>query len=325
MNYRTLFALSAAVVMTVSAAPAGTLLPQAGPGESITSFDWGADGALYYATGQSDYSPGLTVYRHAGGTSTPIYHDPAVFAGTRVTAIGGGIYFNDGGDMSRWTYDYFRYDTQAGGSPEALDLGGDYWGLATRDGADLWAAGGWSSAIYRTALDSAGLPLTTPLESLGVIGGSSGPICFDSAGNLYYAQGYAATPAVYRFSAAEVEAAIAGDTLLDPAGQVWTTIDGGFAGVSGMAVGPDGDLYLTATSWTIPGELRRYAVGPDGSAGGYDVLATGAGMGTVRVHDGGVYYNDAAGVAAVPEPATLMVTAVGFGGLGRYVRRRGNR
>jgi len=318
-------ALAAGIAGATTADLAGVVL---GPDEVVVSFDWGADGSLYYGVGDKNYGLGFEVRKFDGSATTTIYSS-ATFAGPRVTAIGNHVYFNDGGDFGRWTYDYYKYDTIAGGAATQLiasSATNNYWGLATRDGTDLWASGGWSSSIHRGELDAGGELIALPLANLGAIGNSSGPVAFDAAGNLYYAEGWVAagTPNVYRWTAAEVADAVAGLGPLDPAGHVWASIAGGFTGATGMAIDDDGNVVLTATSWGMASQLHRYSVDAAGVNDGYHVLLSDPmRLDTVRVRDGLVYVAHGDGIGAVvPEPITMLGLAVGLGGLARYVRRR---
>ncbi|HPO31441.1 MAG TPA: hypothetical protein PKX28_09365, partial [Candidatus Hydrogenedentes bacterium] len=104
--------LAAMVVLVTLPVMAVPLSPRAYPitprvsapsGHAIASFDLGANG-IYFMTGDPFYNPGLTLWVHDGSSSTAVYNNPAVFAGSRVAILNGKVYFNDGGDFSRWTY-----------------------------------------------------------------------------------------------------------------------------------------------------------------------------------------------------------------------------
>ncbi len=237
--------------------------------EAIVSFDWTEDG-FCYSTGRLDWDLGFKVYRYTYEVvdqksipmnPIPIYEDPASFAGSRVTAINGQIYFNDGGAYDRWDYRYFRYNPSISGFTSVIDLEirSDLWGLETRQPNELWASGGYSASIYAGLLDAAGNLVYNPLINLGTIGNASGPLAFDQNGNLFYAEGYnAAGSVIYRWKASEVAAAVADPVRfpLNPAGHVWAVLETG-DGSTSMVVDQAGNLIVTATSFDSPSRLYR--------------------------------------------------------------------
>ncbi len=271
-------------------------------GETLVSFDWDANTNLYYSTGRPDYDLGLSVYRWNGTAVSNLYTDATAFSGSRVTAIGGRIYFNDGGTYARWTCDYYRYDPARPAAPTNLGVLSDIYGLETRNGTDFWAAGGYNAAIYYSPLTPQGDLAGNPLANLGVIGAASGPIAFDTNGNLYYAEGYVAagTPTVYRWSAAEVAAALAnpGSAPLQPDGHEWVALSAG-DGASSLAVDGQGHVLVTATSFINPSELQRLFV-DQGRCAGYEVLArSDARLETVRVRESAIYVSASDGIFTV--------------------------
>jgi hypothetical protein len=320
-------------------------------GEIINSFDFGRTGTLYYTTGvkgPEGCETGLTVYRYADDSYERIYHKENAygFSGGRIRSYGKGsgggsgegsgqssgqatgerILFNDGGTESRMGFNYYAYDPE--GEEQIRTIirserpgAGQYWGLSTRDGTDLWAAGAPvldfgenHSHIYYGSLDfddtdTGSGSIDDRMIDLGLVGGGSGPLAFDSAGNLYYAQGYnwpfESDAYIYRFSAAEVA-----DAMEDPENNpleitdahLFETIifDGwiqGFLGASSMFFNNKAGLVLTATTAHGPSELRRYAINPDGTSGDYTVLAASTGrMSETRCHKGKIYFNDPDGI-----------------------------
>lgn len=279
--------------------------------EILVSFDWDTSGDLYYSTGRPDWGLGLSVYRRRGGAVSNIYTDAEAFAGSRVTAIGQRIYFNDGGTYTRWTYKYFRYDPTLPAAPEDMAVTSDLWELTTRNGADLWSAGGQNAAIYHSGLNAEGALINNPLIKLGAIGAASGPLAFDAQGNLYYAEGYdQGDPTVYRWSAAEVARATANpeNTPLKPEGHVLATLATG-DGASGLSVDHEGHPLISATSFTTPSELQRLLM-HNGVCLGYEVLArSDARMETVRIRNGQIYVSSAAGIFMVAPEKTLHIPA----------------
>ncbi|MFA5343158.1 MAG: VCBS repeat-containing protein [Kiritimatiellia bacterium] len=271
-------------------------------GETLVAFDWDEDSNLYYSTGRPDYGLGISVYRYNGVNASLLYTDANAFSGSRVTAIGGRIYFNDGGTYTRYTCDYYRYDPTHPSAPANIGILSDIYGLETRDGTDFWAAGGYNSAIYYSALNANGDLVSNPLVNLGAIGAASGPIAFDASSNLFYAEGYVSSgnPTVYRWSAAEVSAAIANPAgaPLSPVGHAWATLSAG-DGASGMVVDNKGRLVITATSFTDASELQRLFV-TNGNYAGYAVLArSDERMETVRIRDGKIYVSSSEGIFTV--------------------------
>jgi len=283
-------------------------------GQILASFDRGADGQLYYSTGDAYWDLGFNVYQFNGTIANPIYSNPNAFAGSRVTAIGDNVYFNDGGDYSPRGYAYFKYSIGAG-TISALNLQNNLGSLEVRNGNELWAAGGTPAAICATPLDVEGNPMSNPLVNLGTIGGNYGAMAFDTAGNLYYAEGYrpSGNSLIYKFSATEVQAALDDPvtTPLTPDGHEWVTVTGNFTGCTGMAFNTEGDLLVTTTKFLVPSELRAYHIDPYGANAGYSLLASGTGrLDTIRVFNETVYVSDADGIYSItpaPEPATLIL------------------
>ena len=315
-------------------------------GEVINSFDFGRNGTLYYTTGIKDPEAGcltgFTVYKWVGEPDEPelIHYDPNAFgfSGGRIKRygkrFGERILFNDGGTEDRMEFNYNCYDPKEGEPSTIIDSTEPpyYWGLSTRDGTDLWAAGAPDlefgqnqSHIYYGSLysddadDGCGNNIHGRMVDLGVIGGGSGPLAFDSAGNLYYAQGYNwpffSNAYIYRFSAAEVADAMDESNPLIPEDHEWETIisvdwDEGHLGASSMFYHGQVGLVLTATRAHLHSELRQYAINPDGTSGGHRVLATSTGrMSETRYHKGKIYFNDPDGIYCIdmtPHGMTMM-------------------
>ncbi len=287
------------------------------PDAAIVSFDWDDSSNLYYSTRSPVWDLGFAVYRSGGAAPEILHQDTNVFSGSRVTAIGGMIYFNDGGNYEQWNYNYFRYNPASAEAPTNLDLATDLWGLETRDGSDFWAAGGANAAIYHSALDANGDLVNNPPVNLGSIGQSSGPLAFDAAGNLYYAEGYnTAGSAVYRWSAAEVAAALAdpAGAPLQPDGHIWSVLASG-DGSTGIQADPDGHVLAAATSFAAPSELHRLLI-LNGVFIGYEVVARAdERLETVRLRGGAIYASTAEGVFSINAAQTLrLIAQAGQGG-----------
>ena len=306
-----------AVVTGANGYAGSTLFNAPDPANSpLVSFDWDEAGRFYYTTGDANWGTNFNVYQVDGTTTTTVYSTTEAFAGSRLTSIGDYVYFNDGGNYSRWTYDYFRYDPIAGGAPLNLTNGvTDMWGLATASGASFFGAGGWSAAIYYSPIDSNGDWTLNPPVSLGQLGESSGPIAFDAAGNLFYGNGYVAAgqPVLYAFSATALANAIANPAgaPLDPETAFLTTVEGNFSGVTGMAIDLDNNLIVSATNYGLPSEVRMYILNPAGDLLGCQTIATSPNrVDTLRFDYGHLYCNDADGVYEFALPPGVLYCRV---------------
>lgn len=287
------------------------------PDAALVSFDWDAASNLFYSTRHPFWDLGFAVYRYDGAAAEILYQDTNSFSGSRVTAIGGMIYFNDGGNYDNWNYNYFRYNPAGAEAPTNLGIAADLWGLETRDGSDFWAAGGTDAAIYQSALDANGDLVNNPPVNLGIIGNASGPLAFDADGNLFYTEGYnTAGPTLYRWSAAEVAAALADPSgaPLQPDGHRWTLLAAG-DGCTGIQADPDGHILSAATSFAAPSELHRLLV-LNGLCIGYEVVARAdERLDTVRLRDGAIYASTSEGVFAINAARTLrLIAQAGPGG-----------
>ncbi|MEM6749045.1 MAG: hypothetical protein AAF612_01110 [Planctomycetota bacterium] len=164
----------------------------------------------------------------------------------------------------------------------------------------------------------------------GALSGSSGPIAFNAAGDLYFAPGFGDLT-IYRWSAAEVAAAIADpvNNGLTEAGSVWADYSGNpllnnLSGATGLAVTDDGDVVATLTSFVDPSLLVFFDADASGGFVNTQRLATSAGrLGSVRVDplSDDLLFNDPDAVyrlAVVPEPATGVL----LGGAVLLCRRR---
>ena len=284
-------------------------------GESLVSFDWDSSGALYYMTGDPNWGLKLNVYRNVNGTETAVYQSASVFPGSRVTAVGPFVYFNDGGDYGRFTFNYYAYDVVHGGAPvvsynsavQPLSL----WGIDTRNGSQFFASGavgfGESSLYYMPAPANG---LLTGLTSLGEIGQSSGPAAFDAQGNLFYAHGYvfSGQAKIFRWTAAELAAAMANPSLapLNPVNHEWAAVPATFTGVDGMVVDTAGNVYVTANAFGQPGELLLYRPAAAGLSPEPTTLARYADrMETLRLRDGKLYMCCPAGIYRMSIPLSV--------------------
>ena len=284
-------------------------------GESVVSFDFDSSGDLYTLTGDPGWALGLTVYRGVGAGRTVLYDSDAALPGSRVTVIGPWLYFNDGGDGgTRWDSNYYVLPL-SGGAPilayTTVEGTPSLWGADTRNGAQFFASGATGygpSEIFHMPLSGTGA--LDNLVSIGQPGDASGPVAFDADGNLFYAPRYAYSgqPNVFRWTAAEVAAALADPTgaPLLPAGHVWGEIPAPFTGASGMVVDTAGSVYVTANVWGAPGELLVFRADAEGASLAPAALGRHAArLETLRLRGGRVYVNCAEGVYSIPEVLTV--------------------
>lgn len=291
-------------VAQIFAAPA----PDTDP---IVSFDWDGMDNLYFTTGDGNFGPRMNAYKVDGETITPIIPELAKFAGARLTNVQGFIFFSENGDFGTFTdLDVYRYDPL--GSSDAINVGRggveSIYGIATRTGTEIFASAGFPSSIYYTGVDTNGDFTETNWIKIADIGDASGPVAFDPWGNMYYVPGFATEPKIYRFSAAEVDAAIAakGALVLSGAGHEWADIDG-YPGATGAACDAAGNLIISATSFGVPSSLRSYQLACDGSNAGFIELATDPDrFETVRFMDGRVFFSSGQGVFDIDMPPSVV-------------------
>ena len=199
----------------------GDYYTQSGTSDSVQSFDWDPSGNLYF----SDTSPGYTfdgLYEAsgaqiAGGTATNVVAgNSAQYPGESVVAVGNNIYYNTS-DINDSAQNIYQYGPVNGSPANTLASNSPSYGLYPHAG-QLFISGAppYDSVtnpnpinhIYHTALNANGSFASNPATDLGVDSGSSGPLAFDSAGDLYYAPGYG-DQSVYKWTATQVAAALA--------------------------------------------------------------------------------------------------------------------
>jgi hypothetical protein len=177
----------------------------------------------------------------------------------------------------------------------------------------------------------------------------SGPLLFDSSGNLFYAPGgtsdFSNTPhtsgngsTIFEWSAAQVAAALA-----DPAGHglvannssLWVNYQniadyGDYAGATSMAI-DNGQLLLTLTSFGGPSELVSFGMNSDTSFNGTNATLITDGsngyttqLGQLEVNNGNLFVADGSQILeiAIPEPSTIFLVALGLTGLVLFRARR---
>jgi hypothetical protein len=190
------------------------------------------------------------------------------------------------------------------------------------------APGFGTNHIYHTALVSSGNFVSAPAD-LGVTSGSSGPVVFDSAGNLFYAPGYY-DKKIYKWSAAEVASAIADPTanpLPAASGKVWWDYSIDFSGVSGatgMAIDANGNLVMTLTDFINPSYLVEVNVSGGAYGGNYtSILSSTDRLGDVAFHNGSLYVANANQILqVVPEPSACLLLLLSAAGAAALRRRK---
>ncbi|MEM1083192.1 MAG: PEP-CTERM sorting domain-containing protein [Verrucomicrobiota bacterium] len=278
--------------------------------DSVISYDWGSDGKLYYMT--SAGFPDVAVWQRDGASINSIYSNSNNFVGASVVALNSSIYFNDS-DTSNNQF-IRRYDIGAGTvATSALTnfaLGTDGTNLLSTGSA---AGGGTDILSYANG------DLLTASINLGTVNGFSGPIAFDSSGNLFYAPGFG-DASIYRWSAAEVSTALAGGQQLTATGNLWYDYSSDFAGAgaTSLLVNDVGEVYLTITDFVNPSNFVRF----DSDALGFDVVASSTGrLGEIRIREGELFVSDGNQIFnVVPEPSAMLLSLISVGAV--LLRRR---
>lgn len=265
-------------------------------GKSITSFHWASNNDLYWMEGDNNYALDLKVHQYDGVTLNTVYTS-ASYAGYWVLSEGDNIYFDNGSQAA-----LYKYDTILGGSATQVFQQSNAWGFTIHNGG-LFIAGAdvnWDAKLYYVALDQNGVPQGQVVD-LGFMGSPSGPIAFDAQGNLLYASGYS-TGKIHKYSAAEVATAIAGTPLSNPAGHVFIDFNSfGYSGATGMEFDSNGHLVVTLTGFGSPSKLVTFYTDDTGNyLGQAEITAeSNIGMGSVRMYQGGIHFNDGEGIYQV--------------------------
>jgi hypothetical protein len=286
--------------------------------ENISSFDWSSTGDLYWMGGDANWAASMNVYKYNGSTLSAI-DSRSSYAGSWVARNGNYMYFDDG-----TAYSFNKYDTVNGGAASQVFQQANVWGY-TFNNNGLFISGAdesWNNSLFYSAIDGNG-DLTGSLVTLGFVGAPSGPMAFDTEGNLFYAAGYSVGK-IYKYTAAEVAAAIAGTALGDAATHEYIDFNSyGLAGATGMAFDDEGNLVASLTSFTDPCKLVSFDIDESGNyLGTSSVLAESDGrMTTVRNNSGDIYFSDGDGIyKAVPEPASVLLIMIGSLGIVGYRR-----
>lgn len=284
---------------------------------AVVSFDWDADGAVYYQASTDAYGFG-GLFAWNGITQSTMVAGSSDFSGASVVRIGDNIYFNTSDFTDQKVFKF----GPLGGAPSVTNISTAVnSGLYGRGAGEMFIAGApgfGTNQIYRVTLDGSGNFASAP-ASLGLTIGSSGPIAFDLSGNMYFAPGFG-NLGIYKYTAAEVAAAIA-DPLLNPlpaaGSRLWHDYSGDLSvsGATGMTFDGQGNLLLTLTDFVNPSLLVRFDVDGAGDFGGLsEILFSTDRLGDVRYRDGAIYVGNANTILqVVPEPGTFGLLV--FGGL----------
>ncbi len=295
--------------------------------DSIVSYDWGSDGSVYYQTSANYMFGGL--YRNSGGTSSQVVAgSTSSFSGASVVASGQNVYYNNS-DFSGNQFIY-KYGP-VGGTPAATPISTTpNYGLYQNQGRLFitGAPGFGTNHIYYSDLAANGSLVSNPAVDLGQDSGSPGPLAFDKAGNLFYAPGYGDL-SIYRWSAADVSAAIANPTAnpLGIGGHLWLNYSSLYGSVSGgtsMLLDQSGNLLLALTNFSEPSVLVRFGVGTNGAYDGTaaTLFQDAGALGELRLHGNALYLSSGNQIFdIVPEPSSVWLL-IPAAGLAVALRRR---
>ncbi len=241
------------------------------------------------------------------------------------------MYYNASDASNQYIY---KYGPVGGTAAAALASTNANYGLYGNTGR-LFITGapgfGDNQIFYSNLNGSNGSLLNNPATSLGTQPGSSGPLAFDRAGNLFYAPGFGNLN-IYRFSAAEVAAAIANPAAnpLNAAGHVWldySSLYGSESGSRSMLLDRNGALLLTLTDFSDPSLLVKFGVAANGTYDGtHATLFQDVGLfGDLRLHDGNLYLSAGNQIfSIVPEPSSVCLLILAAGSF-VALRRRASR
>jgi hypothetical protein len=296
--------------------------------ESITSFDWSLSGATtYYQTSTSSYNFG-GLFTWINDVQSTAVAGNADYSGASVVRIDDNIYYN----TSSTGYKIWKHDPSIGATGATQVSMAPNWGLFRRKAGEMFITGtpNFSSPneVFRAALTTAG-NFESPPVSLGTTIGSSGPLAFDTLGNMFYAPGYG-DKSIYRYTAADVNNSVADPTntpLPSPAERLWWDYSSSFSnssGATGLAVDDIGNLYITLTDFSSPSFLvKASANGTSGFANYHTILSSTRGLGDVRLRDGSIYLAEGNEILqVVPEPQTVSLVLLGGAALLWFRHRR---
>lgn len=276
-----------------------------GGSDAIYSYDWGSDGNLYYGTATPSSTAG-GIYRYNGVSTTTVKAASGDFAGASVVGIGSSIFFNDSTPSNAQRI--HQYDIKAGSTTSVTVTN---YALGS-DGSHLLGTGSADFAVTRLTYFASGVSGAT--IDLGGIDGASGPVAADASGNLFYAPGFGDL-GIYRWTAAEVAAAISGDGIpaLSASGHLWLDYSSSFGTVSGassLLLDAGGNVLITLTDFSAPSSLVKFAA--DGSGSYETILTSDERLGELRQHEGNLYLSNGNRIVAIiPEPSVMIISLLG--------------
>jgi hypothetical protein len=289
--------------------------------DNIVSFDWDASDNLYYDTATPSFNFG-GLYEVSGTTTTNPVAGTSDFSGASVVAIGNYVYYNTSdasGDQN-----IYKYGPLNGTPANSLTSTTPSFGLYKHAG-QLYITGSpdfGTNHIYHSALNANGSLASDPATDLGADSGSSGPLAFDGAGDLYYAPGFG-DESVYKWTAAQVAAALANpaqNPLSIAEASQWlnygtSSTYGSFSGGTSMIV--DGNqLLLTLTNFGEPSVLAAFGIGSNGNWDGSStsILNGTDTLGELRENDGNLFLSDDNSIFEidVPEPSVALLLGGGL-------------
>lgn len=291
--------------------------------QSIAAFNWDSAGTLTYQTANAYNFGGL--YQVNAGTYSTVVAGNSDYAGASVTTVGDYIYYNR-------TYIY-SYGPTGAASNHARSIASNYSLYGYNGKLFNSYAEGWPTSSGYLGFSTVNADGTlSAFTTFANVGGNSGAMVFDGAGNLYYAPGYN-DKSVYKWSEAEVSLALSGGTALSSdAGHVWLdySSDVTFSGVSGataLAMDQAGNLLVALTDYSNPSYLVSFDVNDStGAYAGTDViLESNERINDMHEKDGTIYVATGSKISqVVPEPsaALLLVSAFGAFALARARRSR---
>lgn len=321
-----LFASSPAfAVLTVSSGYSSVGYHTHTNSHTVVSYDWTANGDLYYSTSTSSYGFGGVYRSDSGGVTTIAPADSGFSSGMSTVVSGDYVYFNNSDSAN--TQFIYKYGP-TGGSAAITQISTTANSSLHVSAGSLYitgAVGFDTNHIYFSALDSSGNMINNPVLDLGETSGYSGPLAFDAAGNLYYAPGSGDT-SIYRWSSAEVLSAVSGGSLSVAGHQLLdygTMLTGG--GASSMVVDENGVILLTWTNYSDPSALVAFNAEGDGDYLDMKTIATSDGrLGQVSIRDGEIFLSEGNSIYSIdqviPEPSALL--SLGLSGLLMMRRKR---
>lgn len=301
-------------------------------GESIQGFGLASNGDIYFTYGTFFPSQSLGVDVWNGVTQTNLYS-----SGPGVDYPGGAtVHQSTAGEFMYFLRDNFPTPgfnrVQTGSTSVSNQTTVSPASSFTGAGDRMFVSGfGSDSGLYVGDINGDGSVSALTEITSGGLTGSSGPIAFDAAGNMYFAPGFS-DKSIYKWTASEVTAAIADPVAngLTESGNQWLDYSGdsrfdSVDGISGLAIDGDGNLFASVTSFTNPSLLARFSVNGSGDYQVTSLLASSTGrLNSVRINafDNRVYFADTTTFYSIPEPGTLVmmgISVVVVGGL--FLRR----